>query len=72
MGGFCRYTGVVRKAHPLTATLLVHLQLVLPAYGALIAVSGYARDTWAIFSFAGTLWLIGLIMQVCSLARRAA
>jgi hypothetical protein len=35
-------------------------------------VSGYARDTWAIFSFAGTLWLIGLIMQVRSLARRAA
>lgn len=45
-------------------TLLVHLQLILPAYGALIAVSGYARDTWAVFSFVGTLWLIGLIMQV--------
>lgn len=61
---FRRYIGVTRKPHPLTVTLLVHLQLILPAYGALIAVSGYARDTWAIFSFAATLWLIGLIMQV--------
>lgn len=61
---FFRYTGANRKPHPLTVTLLVHLQLILPAYGVLIAVSGYARDTWAVFSFAGTLWLIGLIMQV--------
>lgn len=60
----CRYTGEAWKPHPLTVTLLLHLQLILPAYGGLIAVSSYARDTWAVISFMGTLWLIGIIMQV--------
>ena len=60
-----RYTGADIKPHPLTVTLLVHLQLVLPAYGAIIAVSGYGRDVWALLCFAGTLWLMGLTLQVC-------
>lgn len=59
-----RFTGAEIKPHPLTVTLLVHLQLILPAYGAVFAVSGYGRDVWALLCFAGTLWLMGLTFQV--------
>jgi hypothetical protein len=59
-----RFTGAEIKPHPLTVTLLVHLQLILPAYGAIFAVAGYGRDVWALLCFAGTLWLMGLTFQV--------
>lgn len=60
----CRYTGSKRRPHPLTATLLIHLQLILPAYGVIISASGYGRDSWAMLSFGTALWLMGLAMQV--------
>ena len=43
-----RYTGAETRPHPLTVSLLVHLQLILPAYGAVFAISGYGRDVWAV------------------------
>lgn len=53
-----------RRPHPLTVLLLVHLQLILPAFGALVSISGYGRDIWALLSFVVVTWLMGLIMQV--------
>jgi hypothetical protein len=58
------YKGSSRKPHPLTVVLLLHLQLILPAYGVIIATAGYARDVWAVISFAVTLGLMGMSMQV--------
>ena len=58
------YKGSARKPHPLTVVLLMHLQLILPAYGAILASVGYARDVWAVVSFAVTLGLMGMCMQV--------
>ena len=58
------YKGSSRKPHPLTVVLLMHLQLILPAYGVIIATVGYARDVWAVISFAVTLGLMGMSMQV--------
>ena len=57
------YKGGVRKPHPLTVVLLMHLQLILPAYGVILASTGYARDVWAVISFAVTLGLMGVCMQ---------
>ena len=52
------------RPHPLTVVLLMHLQLILPAYGVLIGVAGYGRDIWAALSFAVTLGLMAMAMQV--------
>jgi hypothetical protein len=53
-----------RRPHPLSVLLLVHLQLILPALGAIVSISGYGRDIWALLSFVIVTWLMGLIMQV--------
>lgn len=58
------YRGDSRKPHPLTVVLLMHMQLILPAYGVILASVGYARDVWAVISFAVTLGLMGMAMQV--------
>ena len=52
------------RPHPLTVVLLMHLQLILPAYGVIIGVVGYGRDIWAALSFAVTLGLMAMSMQV--------
>ena len=65
------YRGGSRKPHPLTVVLLMHLQLILPAYGVGIAIVGYARDVWAVICFAVTLGLMGMCMQVRLAAARA-
>jgi hypothetical protein len=60
------YKGDCRKPHPLTVVLLMHLQLILPAHGVILASVGYARDVWAVICFAVTLGLMGMAMQVCA------
>jgi hypothetical protein len=54
------------KPHPLAISLYAVLQLLIPGYTTLIAISGYARDTGPLVTFGCAGSLLGLAIQVSS------